>query len=411
MQWFGCGVSPLASAPAQAFAVSEEDLLDVVLRSAVRTILTVPCTITARWHQLLSRADQCGELTLIPTVHEANLIGLAAGVWFGSGSPALVHLQNSGLGHLADGYISFASPELYAIPLAMVVTHRGATAGDDSEPHQAIGRRTQALIAAILSPGILQTGDRHGRERADEALRRILSEAQAGGQALMTLVAAALRSPSPFPSHSTKPPSPSGRHTASALHRVIDCQAKASLPLWAVERREWDRDAVILTIMDQHPDAAILFSNGYTARAARALRDRQGNFYNVGYMGGTLAIGWSLARQRPDLEVVVVDGDQNAQMSCMQEHLRQDYPENLFWYVLNNGVGASVGGARSVPLSASIRQLARVIPTTADLQMPFRHPRVRPPGAGSAAGAAPTLAMLSRRFRQWLATTSPSPGL
>jgi hypothetical protein len=46
-------------------------------------------------------------------------------------------------------------------------------------------------------------------------------------------------------------------------------------------------------------------------------------------MGGTLAIGWAMARSNRTVPVVVVDGDQNAQMSNMVNNLAEDYPPNL----------------------------------------------------------------------------------
>jgi hypothetical protein len=55
-------------------------------------------------------------------------------------------------------------------------------------------------------------------------------------------------------------------------------------------------------IVERHPNAAIVFSNGFTARDAQAHADRLGNFYNVGYMGGSLAIGWGIAISNPQIE-------------------------------------------------------------------------------------------------------------
>ena len=159
------------------------------------------------------------------------------------------------------------------------------------------------------------------------------------------------------------------------------------------------------SIRAAHPGAAVLFSNGFTSRAAQACADRASDFFNVGYMGGTLAIGWALARCRPDLEVVVVDGDQNALMSAMKDHLLIDDPANLHWYVLNNGVGASVGGPTSLPLSPLYHCLARVVPTRPD-HLPFAHPRV---GLGESRSPSASLAPLARRFRAWIAEQSQDP--
>lgn len=53
----------------------------------------------------------------------------------------------------------------------------------------------------------------------------------------------------------------------------------------------------------------------------------------------------------------------------MEMVLSSDYPENLYWYILNNGTGESVGPSLSLPLSPWHYELARVI-----------HTRTVPPG-------------------------------
>lgn len=63
-----------------------------------------------------------------------------------------------------------------------------------------------------------------------------------------------------------------------------------------------------------------------TAREAQDKADRMGNFYNVGFMGGGLALGWGAAMSEPYLPVVVVDGDQNSEMGKMHEILADKYP-------------------------------------------------------------------------------------
>lgn len=391
---------------------SDRQLLQTLLEQGLRSIVTVPCSITAGWHAWAREADRSGELELLSTTHEGNLIGLAAGHWFGSGQPALVHLQNSGLANAADGFVSFASPEVFAIPLAVIVTYRGATRADDSEPHQAVGERTDALVRTIFGDRAVINGDRNGHEPVLRCCEQVLQAARRGGHGVLKL------SPYSFRASAGESCPPERSATipwshAQLLERLEGLESSkgvGSTPASLLRSQAWSRDGAIAAILALHPRAAMLFSNGYTCRAAQAIEDRASNFYNVGYMGGTMAIAWSLARSRPDLEVVVVDGDQNAQMSAMKDHLLADYPPNLFWYVLNNGVGASVGGAASLPLSPLYGALARVIPTTADGHGAFPHPRVRMPGQATIAGQAPpTLAPLARRFRDWIAASSPAP--
>jgi len=342
------------------------ELLEVLLRAGVTECFTVPCSVTFGWHRL---AEQ--RMRVTATTHEGNLAGLAAGAWFATGRPAMVHLQNSGLGNAADGFISFANPDVYGIPMLALVTWRGAGNDRDSEPHVAVGARTEALCAAIFEPGcVFGTDDGSGLLAAAASALDVVGH---GGIGVLRVAPGALNDESV--------PAPGGvaatTSVAKPKHRVLD----------AGRRRT--RGEAIREIVAAHPNAAILFCNGYTARAAQAVADRPGSFYNAGYMGGTRAIGWQLARMQPGLEVVVVDGDQNAEMSTIKDHLVEERPQNLFWYVLDNGVGSSVGGATSVPLGALYAGLASVLPTVADTAA-FPHPRVR------------GIATMAQEFRVWL---------
>ena len=394
---------PLIRSAARA-QPSDTDLATCILGSGIETIITVPCSITAGLHSQLSHLDRDGRLEVLTTTHEANLVGLAAGVWFGTGRPALIHLQNSGLPNMGDGIVSFAHPRIFGIPLAALVTYRGASESEESEPHLAIGARTDGLVDLIFGPETLIAGDRRGEQPLLEAFEQVLGHAMAGGLAALKL------SPHAFQASPVEEVSPAPTALADPAG-VIEA-------LWRRQEEGWraegpgdrsgggltpvtipDRDGAIAAIRAAHPGAAVLFSNGFTSRAAQAGGDRSSDFFNVGYMGGTLAIGWALARCRPDLEVVVVDGDQNAQMSAMKDHLLLEYPANLHWYVLNNGVGASVGGPTSLPLSPLYRALARAVATRAD-DGPFPHPRV---GLGEGQGPSASLAPLAERFRRWIA--------
>jgi hypothetical protein len=228
---------------------------------------------------------------------------------------------------------------------------------------------------------------------------RAMAAVGRGGLGVLRLPAAGFRS-----SPATLPPQPAP--LPADLPRLRAAKGADARPPELAGPQALSRDEAILAIAARHPEAAILFSNGYTARAAQAVADRPGNFYNVGYMGGTLAIGWSLARSRPDLEVVVVDGDQNAMMSGMKDNLLAEYPPNLHWYILDNGIGASVGGAVSLPLAPVYDHMARVVATRPDGPGPFRHPRVRTTGAYAAEAkyqAPGTLTGLARGFRRWVA--------
>ena len=367
------------------------DLLRRYQDLGIREVFSVPCSITRSWTEHALAADRRREWRFRLTSHESNLPGLAAGVYLGTGRSALVHLQNSGLPYVGEGLISMASQAVSGIPLSLLVTYRGADDRENSEPHQEIGRRTDVLVQALLGDEARVYGNRNGDGVLDDLERSVLA-ARAGGIGVLKLSDSGFRM--------TRSPAP-GQGLAAA--GPLQPRRRRSPP--AIASRPMPRDDALGAIVDRHPNAAILVCNGYNARALRAVADQPGNFYNVGYMGGTLAMGWSLAHSRPDLEVVVIDGDQNALMSCMKDTLWHDHPANLHWYILDNQVGASVGGAPSLPLPDVMGELACVIQTLPDPQGSFVHPRVGAHGArfdaAPPAELAGRLASLTWRFRHW----------
>lgn len=358
--------------------ITQGDLLEMLLQAGINTGFSVPCSITKEWHQL-AVADERFDLQV--TTHEHNLPGLAIGHWFGTGKPALIHMQNSGLPNAGDGLISCASPDVYNIPLLSLITWRGHDLSDESEPHQAIGQRTESLIASIFGVSATITGDPLGTNPR-EAFDAAIEAANHGRQGVYCLSPLALK------------------ENKGDRKNLLTCSPDQTIRV-SVKVDGWNfdgscsRDMAIKMILAAHPDAAILFSNGYTSRAAQAIQDSPHHFYNIGYMGGTLAIGYGLARSRPDLEVIVVDGDQNASMSCMKDHLQAMPLPNLFWYILDNGAGSSVGASKSLPLASAYQDMAQVINVDPDSHNAFLHPRVRAEGRNK-------LDQLATRFRNWI---------
>ncbi|MFM1832658.1 MAG: hypothetical protein RLZZ461_974 [Planctomycetota bacterium] len=391
--------SPRSSAPLELRSLprrersrvrcSEVELLDAFVDRGIRDIVSVPCSVTDTWHALAAERAVRGELDLVMTAHEGNLAGIAAGIWFATGRPALVHMQNSGLTNAADGFISLASSDVYDIPFTAMVTFRGADDSETSEPHQAIGRRTEALVDAVFGDDAVIAGSRDGRHLLNAA--ELAAEAAIAGRRSVVKVAE---------SGLERTVTPASPEPVEFVAGAVS-GSPATEPLQTTGRLT--RDEAILAIAAQHPDAALLFCNGYTARAAQALVDGPRCFHNIGYMGGTLAIGWALARSRPEIEVIVVDGDQNALMSTMKDQVAADRPTNLRWYVLDNGIGASVGTSESIPLGTRYDDLATVIRTLPDEPGSFQHPRV-----GTQDGS--PLNTLARRFRGWIASHDQGEG-
>jgi phosphonopyruvate decarboxylase len=98
-------------------------------------------------------------------------------------------------------------------------------------------------------------------------------------------------------------------------------------------------------IVDACPDAAIVASLGHPAYDLFAAGDRPRNFYTWGSMGLASSIGLGIALGRPELNVIVLDGDGSLLMnlgSLATIGLLQ--PPNLTLVIMDNELYATTGG-------------------------------------------------------------------
>jgi thiamine pyrophosphate-dependent acetolactate synthase large subunit-like protein len=131
-----------------------------------------------------------------------------------------------------------------------------------------------------------------------------------------------------------------------------------------------DRARAIERILESHPLAFVLLSNGLTSREASHFHPSPRCFYMLHGMGETLSVGVGLARARPELEVVVIEGDYNAIMGLSSWSLMP--VPNLRYYVLVNGTAETTGGqpVPSLPAVPSWCSLAPINPGKAETPNP-----------------------------------------
>ena len=80
------------------------------------------------------------------------LIPTHAGHYLGTGKPALVYLQNSGLGNIINPILSLAVPEVYSIPMLLLIGWRGEPGKKDEPQHLVQGMATPSLLATLNVP-------------------------------------------------------------------------------------------------------------------------------------------------------------------------------------------------------------------------------------------------------------------
>jgi thiamine pyrophosphate-dependent acetolactate synthase large subunit-like protein len=145
-------------------------------------------------------------------------------------------------------------------------------------------------------------------------------------------------------------------------------------------------------IVELAGDAPIIASLGHPAYDLYAAGDRPRNFYTWGSMGVASSIGLGLALARPDVRVIVLDGDGSLLMnlgSLATIGLMQ--PANFVLVVMDNEEYATTGGqptptAHGADLEAAARGLGVVASATVRSEAELRQ-RLTTPHAGSTSAA------------------------
>ncbi len=117
----------------------------------------------------------------------------------------------------------------------------------------------------------------------------------------------------------------------------------------------------ITRILSRTPANAVVVScNGIISRDAHAAADRPANFYMIGSMGLASSIGLGAALSRPDLPVVVLDGDGNVLMGLgALASIGASKPSNVRHVVLDSRTYQSTGGQATISAEVDLEGMAR----------------------------------------------------
>ena len=88
----------------------------------------------------------------IITANEGNAIALAAGYHLATGKIGVVYLQNSGWGNCVNPLTSLVDPQVYSIPLLLLIGWRGEPGKKDEPQHKKMGKVMLETIKSLEIP-------------------------------------------------------------------------------------------------------------------------------------------------------------------------------------------------------------------------------------------------------------------
>ncbi|WP_375706096.1 phosphonopyruvate decarboxylase [Bartonella sp. AA2SXKL] len=257
--------------------------------------------------------------------NEGSAIGLAIGHYLATGVPAVVYMQNSGLGNAINPILSMAHGSCYSIPIILLIGWRGMPETADEPQHRKTGVITQELLTLLdIEYAVLEEGNEL------TSIKKAVSVTH-NGRSFAILV----------------PPSSS----------------KEKMKRTASESPMSRLDS--LKVIFEYADKNDLFvaSTGYTAREVLlCMSERKMNTDNLlmitGAMGHTSQVAWGIANQLRHKRVWCLEGDGSYLMHLGgATTIATRNTNNLIHVVLNNGLHSSVGNS---PITAHKLTLSNI---------------------------------------------------
>lgn len=308
---------------------------DAVSAAGVRFVAGVPDSLLKEVCTYLAEALPPERHVI--AVNEGSAIALAAGHFLATGAVPLVYLQNSGLGNAVNPLLSLAAPDVYAVPLVLLIGWRGEPGVPDEPQHVTQGRLTPALLDALELPYRVLDGD---PEAASVHVRWAVVEARRRSGPVALLVR---------------------KGAFMALPRVVERAPAAALRHERLTRE----DAIERIVQALLPETTVVATTGMISRELYAIRRRLGDdgsrdFLTVGSMGHASQIALGLALARPGMPVVCLDGDAAALMHLGGfATVGTSAATGYLHVVLNNGAHDSVGGQPSAGFAIDLPGIAR----------------------------------------------------
>jgi phosphonopyruvate decarboxylase len=270
----------------------------------------------------------------VSAANEGDAVAIAAGAWIG-GHRGVAMMQNSGLGNALNPLTSLV--HTFRIPVLLLCSRRGAPGINDEPQHRLMGGITGAVLDTARVPWAAFPAERAAIPEVLDDIERVAGSRRAYALILERgscepYASTPVASPAPPTAPPAVAPVTGGGHLRPAAERVA---RRAAL--------------VAIHAASEQPRTVVVATTGYTARELYAIDDRPSHLYVVGSMGCASSVALGLALARPDLRVIVADGDGAVLMRMGNLATIGTYaPGNLIHVVLDNEAHDSTGGQATV---------------------------------------------------------------
>ena len=270
----------------------------------------------------------------IIAANEGGAMGLAAGHYLATGQIPVVYMQNSGEGNIINPLASLTDPDVYNIPVLLVIGWRGKPGVHDEPQHVKQGKITTGLLNVM---GIDYTVLSKEEDKAEVQIQKAVGHMQA---------------------------------TKQCYALIIEKDTFETYTLQNVENNDltMSREEAIQTVAAALGEKdAIVSTTGMISRElfeyrAAMNQGHERDFLTVGSMGHASQIALGIALAKQDRSVWCFDGDGASIMHMgSMAIVANKAPRNYIHVVFNNGAHDSVGGQPTVGLKIDLPAVAKAV--------------------------------------------------
>lgn len=270
----------------------------------------------------------------IIAANEGGAMGLAAGHYLATSQIPVVYMQNSGEGNIINPLASLTDPDVYNIPVLLVIGWRGKPGVHDEPQHVKQGKVTTGLLNVM---GIDYTVLSKEEDKAEAQIKNAIAYMLA---------------------------------TKQCYALVIEKDTFDAYTLQNVEKNDltMSREEAIQTVAAALGEKdAIVSTTGMISRELFEYRTamnegHERDFLTVGSMGHASQIALGIALAQPERRVWCFDGDGAAIMHMgSMAIVANKAPKNYVHVVFNNGAHDSVGGQPTVGLRIDLLAVAKAV--------------------------------------------------
>lgn len=319
--------------------ITAKAFVDAAAEHGIDWFSGVPCSFLTPFIDHVINAET---LSYVSAANEGDAVAAAAGAVIG-GRGAAAMMQNSGLGNAVSPLTSLA--QVFRIPILLICTHRGQPGLRDEPQHALMGRITARMLElmevpwepfpsedSLIEPALERIDAHFAATARPYGLLMSKGTIAKGSAAAQARPQSSGRGPEPVEPYAFSPGgTPCSRQ--QVLQRLVELTS--------------ERNCVLIA------------TTGFTGRELYAIADRPNHFYMVGSMGCAASLGLGLSLARPDLEVIVIDGDGAALMRMGNLATVGAYAgSNFIHLLLDNHAHDSTGAQATVSATVDFARIA-----------------------------------------------------